>query len=321
MAKTQEEMRKVIGIGETVLDIIFKNGQPVSATPGGSTFNATISLGRSGVDVIFIGETGDDRIGRDIVDFLEANGVRSDCVSKFGGTRSPLSLAFLDDRNDAEYMFYRDHSRNRVEFTMPDINANDIILFGSFYAVNPVIRDQVTALLKTAQSHDAIIYYDINYRQAHKDDLLKITANMIENFEFADILRGSRDDFRVVYDTDDVETLYMSRLSFYLNNFICTDGGSEVTLFSKGNEKIVLQPTATDVVSTIGAGDNFNAGVLFGLIANNISKADLDKGLSAEQWRDIIDSGMVFAAESCKSMDNYVSKEFGDKIKILPPKI
>ncbi|MGG6546355.1 UNVERIFIED_CONTAM: carbohydrate kinase, partial [Prevotella sp. 15_C9] len=31
-------MRKVIGIGETVLDIIFKNGKPIEAVPGGSSF-------------------------------------------------------------------------------------------------------------------------------------------------------------------------------------------------------------------------------------------------------------------------------------------
>lgn len=43
-------MRKVIGIGETVLDIIFKNEQPIGAYPGGSAFNALISLGRCGVD-------------------------------------------------------------------------------------------------------------------------------------------------------------------------------------------------------------------------------------------------------------------------------
>ena len=42
-------MRKVIGIGETVLDIIFKDDEPVSALPGGSVFNELISLGRSGV--------------------------------------------------------------------------------------------------------------------------------------------------------------------------------------------------------------------------------------------------------------------------------
>ena len=37
-------MRKVIGIGETVLDIIFQNDQPVQAVPGGSVFNSLISL-------------------------------------------------------------------------------------------------------------------------------------------------------------------------------------------------------------------------------------------------------------------------------------
>ena len=56
-------MRKVIGIGETVLDIIFKNEQPIGAYPGGSAFNALISLGRCGVDATFIGEAGHDRVG------------------------------------------------------------------------------------------------------------------------------------------------------------------------------------------------------------------------------------------------------------------
>lgn len=43
-------MRKVIGIGESVLDIVLKNNEPKSANPGGSAFNAIISLGRCGLD-------------------------------------------------------------------------------------------------------------------------------------------------------------------------------------------------------------------------------------------------------------------------------
>ena len=74
-------MRKVIGIGETVLDIIFQDEQPVSAVPGGSTFNAMISLGRSGVKCTFISETGNDRVGRRIMNFLEENGVDASYVS------------------------------------------------------------------------------------------------------------------------------------------------------------------------------------------------------------------------------------------------
>lgn len=47
-------MRKIIGIGETIFDIIFRNNQPSHAVPGGSTFNTLISLGRLGVPATFI---------------------------------------------------------------------------------------------------------------------------------------------------------------------------------------------------------------------------------------------------------------------------
>ena len=54
-------MRKVFGIGETILDIIFRNDQPQKAVPGGSVFNGLISLGRLNVPVSFISELGNDR--------------------------------------------------------------------------------------------------------------------------------------------------------------------------------------------------------------------------------------------------------------------
>lgn len=76
-------MRKVIGIGETVLDIIFKDGKPIEAVPGGSAFNALISLGRSGIDSTFISEAGNDRVGEYIIDFLRKNGVNADNVNVF----------------------------------------------------------------------------------------------------------------------------------------------------------------------------------------------------------------------------------------------
>ncbi len=137
-------MRKVIGIGETVLDIIFKNGQPIGAYPGGSTFNAIVSLGRSGVSTKFISETGHDRVGEYIINFLKENGVDPSNVNIFPESKSPISLAFLNDNNDAEYIFYKDHPHDQLDFVYPDIQPDDIVVFGSYYAVNPVIRPQVT---------------------------------------------------------------------------------------------------------------------------------------------------------------------------------
>ena len=84
-------MRKVIGIGETVLDIIFKKGQPIGAYPGGSTFNGIISLGRSGIHTTFISEAGNDRVGRYVIGFLKENGVNADNVNVVNGTKIVLS--------------------------------------------------------------------------------------------------------------------------------------------------------------------------------------------------------------------------------------
>ena len=165
-------MRKVIGIGETMLDIIFKNGQPICAVPGGSAFNAAISLGRCGIETRFISEAGNDRVGNEIISFLRANGVNADDVNVFPDSKSPISLAFLDDDNNADYIFYREQRHDHMDFTYPDINRDDVVVFGSYYAVNPNLRPQVSGLLEIARQRGAIIYYDVNFRPAHQNDVM-----------------------------------------------------------------------------------------------------------------------------------------------------
>ena len=76
-------MRKVIGIGETVLDIIFRNNQPIAAVAGGSSFNALTSLSRAGVKVSFHSEVGNDRVGETIRKLLKDNGIATESVNVF----------------------------------------------------------------------------------------------------------------------------------------------------------------------------------------------------------------------------------------------
>lgn len=303
-------MRKVIGIGETVLDIIFKNEQPIGAYPGGSTFNAIISLARTGVPTTFISEAGNDRVGKNIIKFLQDNGVDASNVNIFPDSKSPLSLAFLDDNNDAEYIFYKDHPHDQLDFAYPDIQPDDIVLFGSFYAVNPVIRPQIVGLLDYAKAHGAIIYYDVNFRPSHKNEVMKITPNYLENLEYADIVRGSREDFEVMYKMGDPDKVYSAEISFYCKKFIYTNGAAPMTLHAENGLKKTYPVAATKTVSTIGAGDNFNAGFIYGLLKNGITRQTIEQGLSEQQWDNAIACGQQFAAEACKSIYNYVGKGF-----------
>lgn len=308
-------MRKIIGIGETILDIFFKNGQPIGAYPGGSTFNAMISLGRSGMETTFISEVGDDRVGDFIKRFLIENGVNAERVTAFPGSKSPVSLAFLNERNDAEYIFYKDHPHDRLEIPLPDIHSDDIVLFGSYYALNPVIRQQVVSLLELARSRGAIIYYDVNFRSSHVGEVIKLTPNLLENLDYADIVRGSKEDFVNLYKKDDAEKVYNSDISFYCKRFIYTDGARPIEVRGENGFKKSYEMQSIDTVSTVGAGDNFNAGFIFGLIKHGITREDLERGLAEAQWDKLIACAQAFAADCCKDIYNYVSKEFGASVQ------
>lgn len=308
-------MRKVIGIGETVLDIIFKDGKPTEAVPGGSTFNGIVSLGRAGVDVTFLTETGDDRVGEHVRQFLSDNNVDTSGINVCPDSKLPISLAFLDNDNNADYVFYRDANATHADFVYPDIHADDIVVLGSFYAVNPAVRNQVAGLLELARSRGAIIYYDVNFRPAHRNDVMKITPNLIDNLEYADIVRGSREDFMELYRKDDADRVYRADISFYCKRLVYTNGAQPVTVFGDGGfrKEYPVQPTPT--VSTIGAGDNFNAGFVYALIKNGVTRADIERGLDEKTWDSLVGTALDFAAECCKDIFNYVSKEFGENLK------
>ena len=139
-------------------------------------------------------------------------------------------------------------------------------MFGSFYAVNPVIRPQVFAFLDFARSRGAILYYDVNFRSSHANEVMKVTPNILENLEFADVIRGSKEDFEVMYNKSDADSIYRSQISFYCKNFVYTRGSEPLELRAQGGVSKSYAVEKMETVSTIGAGDNFNAGFVYGLV-------------------------------------------------------
>lgn len=308
-------MRKVIGIGEALLDIIFRDGQPTTAVPGGSVLNAIVSLSRVGVPVHFISETGNDRVGRIILRFLEENGIPTDTVSVFPYGQSPVSLAFLDEQRDAEYLFYKSYPEKRLDIDFPRIDEDDIVIVGSYFALDPVLHDKVLQLLDLARERRAIVYYDPNFRATHQAEAMKLAPTIIENLEHANVVRGSKDDFYYMYGLTDVDKIYRDKVGFYCPNFLCTSGGGQISLRTGVVAKEYdIRPV--EVASTIGAGDNFNAGILYGLLKYDVRYDGL-ASLNEAMWDKIVHLGMEFSAEVCRGFGNSVSPDFAEKYRLL----
>lgn len=306
-------MKKVVGIGETILDILFKNNQPVKAVPGGSVFNSVMSLGRIGAKTLFVSETGNDRVGDMAVSSLQDSGVDASYVYRYHDAKSPVSLAFLDENNDAEYLFYKENANNHLDMEFPVINAGDIVVYGSYFVLNPMLREKVKSFLEYARECGALLYYDVNFRKNHESEKLKLSEALIENLEYADIVRGSSDDFRVLYGMQDPDKIYKEKIKFYCPCFICTQGGDKVKLYTHDFTADFTVPEI-EVYSSIGAGDNFNAGVVYGLVSNDVMRDELDS-LSHDKWNSIIGCGLDFATHACTLVDNYIDKEWAEKYK------
>ena len=288
-------MKQVIGIGETVFDILFKNDQPQKAVPGGSTFNSIVSLGRAGVPCAMVTEVGGDHIGDIICRYLSENGVSLQYVCRHEHIKSHISLAFLDENNDAQYVIYKDHASVSLDGALPDFSKDDVVLFGSFFSVNPAIRPVVGALLRNARKVGAWLYYDVNFRKTHIADLPDVMPYIEENMSLADVVRGSMDDFGYMYGLHDGEAIY-ERVSRLCNTLILTDGARPIRVYSpEGCETYPVQ--AIETVSTVGAGDNFNAGYIYAMM----------QGLQDEASR--IEMAQRWSQDVCRQMGNSISDE------------
>ncbi|MDR0681507.1 MAG: PfkB family carbohydrate kinase [Dysgonamonadaceae bacterium] len=310
-------MRKVIGLGETILDIIFQDNQPRKAVPGGSTFNCMISLGRCKIPALFISELGNDRVGELIKSFMKENNLSSDYVDFFDSGQSPVAMAFLDESRNAEYVFYTNFPENRLNIPFPAIYENDIVIFGSYFAVNPALREKVSDLLRYTQKQKAIIYYDINFRKAHAEERLQLMDFIVENIRCSTITRCSEEDLNVLFPGQTLARICKDYLSKYGKNLIITQGAEDFLLKTPQFEKKYKVDVVTPV-SAIGAGDNFNAGLVYGLVKNNISFGDLDV-LPENGWDQLIESAKAFAKETCLSMDNYISPAFANSQALPAP--
>ncbi len=195
----------------------------------------------------------------------------------------------------------------------PKLEEDDIVMVGSYYALNPVLREKILELLDQAREKKAIIYYDPNFRSSHKNEAMKLAPTIIENLEYADIVRGSLEDFLYMYNMQDIDKIYKDKIKFYCPRFICTAGAEKVALRTNlVNKDYPIEPL--QAVSTIGAGDNFNAGLIYGLLKYDVRYRDLNN-LNEEIWDKIIQCGKDFAAEVCRSFSNSVSVEFAQKYK------
>ena len=119
-----------------------------------------------------------------------------------------------------------------------------------------------------------------------------------ENMRLADVVRGSTEDFEYLYGLHDGTAIY-ERVRRYCPTLILTDGARPIRLYSpEGCESYPVERIVT--VSTIGAGDNFNAGYIYARL----------KGLD-----DRIGMAQRWSQDVCRQLGNNISDALVETLK------
>ena len=300
---------RIFTIGETTFDILFRDGNPVGACSGGSAFNSAISLGRCKLPVCLISTFGNDHIGDLSMKFLTRNGVNCNLIKRFDG-QSRVALAFFDTDNNADYSFYQ--ASKDVFPDYPEPQKNDLILLGSSFAIRDNGRENLLGFLRQAKEAGCIIIYDPNARQSLTEKP-EIINKILQNIALATIVKGSDQDFQNIFGLNDAKSVF-TRIS---------ESGNKTLLYTKGADgaelftpdfNFAVQAKETKVISTIGAGDNFSAGIVYGLF-NQLDNSLSFEELAPHDWGKIMNYGILFSSEVCGSSENYLSEETAESLR------
>lgn len=294
-------MRKIIAIGKCGLDVIMNEGVPVASFPGGRILNAAASLGSLGYEVSMVGECARDAVGDIVVGFLEDCNVNTRSIDRYTEGVTPATLRFSPSGDTVAYSRY---PTDGFDVVWPRIDADDIVIFGSFFALDERVRSRLLEIINYAVERKAIIIYVPGFTAIEVPRITKVMPAILENFEFADIVISRTDDLRAIYNTDNPSDAFGRHINFYCRTMLNIDlPGGVMTLFN-GSEAESLDIATT--VNPLGWNAGAIAGAVEAIFERQLLRSSFDC-LDLSSRRTLLSNSRSRAEEAAASHRNIVS--------------
>ena len=266
---------------------------------GGSCLNIAVGMARLGAPAGFVGGIATDLFGRMIADHALASQVELRYATR---SEHQTTLAFVRTvGGEPQYAFYDEGtaSRNWV-YRHGSIPFDEIeaIHVGSTTLADDQGAAQALAMLKDARE-SVTISFDPNCRPK----LVKHKTHYVERMNafaaIADIVRMSDVDFEFLYGDGDHAGRAKSLIEAGASLVVVTRGIKGAQAWHKEAGVVEVEAPTVDVVDTIGAGDSFQAALLFALRAIGRIKSESLGQTNADELRRALSFASGCAALTC----------------------
>jgi fructokinase len=266
---------------------------------GGSCLNIAVGMARLGAPAGFVGGISTDLFGRIIADHALTSQVELRYATR---SEHQTTLAFVRHiRGEPQYAFYDEatasanwtHRRGSIPFA--EIEA---IHVGSTTLANDKGASQALAMIEDAGG-STTVSFDPNCRP----NLVRHKARYVDQMNAfaasANIVRMSDVDFEFLYGGSDYGARAKSLIAAGTSLVVVTRGIKGAQAWHRETGLVEVQAPTIDVVDTIGAGDSFQAALLFALRAIGRIKTGPLAQLDADELRRALSFASICAAFTC----------------------
>src|SRR5437868_1488499 len=114
-----EKQRRVISVGEVMIELSRGGDGRYGLAFGGDTFNTAVYLARAGVDVAYATALGDDAYSDALMALASAEGVRTELIVRVPNRTTGLYLVETNPKGERSFYYWREHSPARELFELP----------------------------------------------------------------------------------------------------------------------------------------------------------------------------------------------------------
>jgi fructokinase len=254
-------------IGESLIDIVSREGATPIEHVGGSPTNVALGLGRLGVPVRLRTALGRDARGERIEQHLAASGVEVEPES-FVLEHTSTALARISEQGNATYEFDIEW-RIGAAVALRDARVVHIGSIGCFIEPGATTVREAVASWST----DAAVTFDPNIRPAlvgSREDAVRTTEALAA---LSDVVKLSDEDAAWLCPGAGVDQVIARFLELGAQVVAVTAGGDGAVLAS-ADARVEVRPPAVQVKDTVGAGDTFMASLVASLAEHRLDSSE-----------------------------------------------
>jgi fructokinase len=164
---------------------------------------------------------------------------------------------------------------------------NRIFVFGSVATTLSLSGATLKEFARLQLQKECIVLFDPNTRPSVIPDLDKYRTGLEDWVRTASVVKASEEDISFTYPDMTCEDVAAHWLSLSVTAAFITRGDKGCSVFSKDGNVYVPAQNNPAITRTVGAGDNFNAGIAIALAKRNVTTREKLSALTMKDWESV----------------------------------